>query len=231
MDEQRAVAAQFQTHLTDGLQERQRFDVAHRAADFHQGDIRLAGAEADAALDFVGDVRDDLHRAAEVIAAPFLADDVFVDAPGGEIVAPAGGQADKAFVMAEIEIGFRPVTGHEHLAVLKRTHGAGINVDVGVELDQGDFQTPCFEHGGQRGGGDTLAERGDHAAGDENESGHAGWGVAKRRYTIPDPAADSDCQTGRRTLPVPANREPGLGNRYGTFVGFPANGFAAWPKS
>jgi len=43
----------------------------------------------------------------------------------------------ETLVMAQIEIGFRAVTGHEHLAVLKRAHGAGINIDVGVKLDQG----------------------------------------------------------------------------------------------
>jgi len=33
----------------------------------------------DAALDFVGDVRDHLHRAAEILAAPLLVDHRLVD--------------------------------------------------------------------------------------------------------------------------------------------------------
>ncbi len=198
MDEQRALATQLHPHLADGLQKGQRFDVAHRATDFDQGDVGLAGAQADAALDFVGDVRDHLHRAAEVVAAPLLADHVFVDAPGGEVVAPGGGHAGEAFVMTQIEIGFGAVAGHEHLAVLERAHGAGIDIDVGVELDQGDLESPGFQHGRQRGGGNALAQGGHHAAGDEDESGHAGMGGGERRYKIPKPVADGDCKTGRK---------------------------------
>ncbi len=156
------------------------------------------GAQADATLDLVGDVRDHLHRAAEVVAAPLLADHVFVDAPGGKVVAPGGGHAGEAFVMTQIEIGFGAVAGHEHLAVLERAHGAGIDINVGVELDQGDLESPGFQHGRQRGGGDALAQGGHHAAGDEDESGHAGMGGGERRYKIPKPVADGDCKTGRK---------------------------------
>ena len=39
-----------------------------------------------ARLDLVGDVRNDLHRRAEVLAAPLLRDDGVVDLAGGEVV-------------------------------------------------------------------------------------------------------------------------------------------------
>jgi len=85
-------------------------------------------------LIFVGDVRDDLHRAAEIIAAAFLVDHRLVDLAGGEVVAPAHPRAGKALVMAEVEIGLRTIVGNEHLAVLKRAHGAGVDVDIRIEL-------------------------------------------------------------------------------------------------
>ena len=50
---------------------------------------RVARAHADEVLDLVGDVRNHLHRAAQVVAAPLLADDALVDLPGGEVVALA----------------------------------------------------------------------------------------------------------------------------------------------
>ena len=63
------VAAELQAHLPDRLEERQRLDVAHRAADLDDRHLGVAGAALDEGLDLVGDVRDDLHRAAEVVAA------------------------------------------------------------------------------------------------------------------------------------------------------------------
>ena len=40
----------------------------------------------DELLDGVGDVRDHLHGAAEVVAAPLLGEDLLVDAAGGDVV-------------------------------------------------------------------------------------------------------------------------------------------------
>ncbi len=67
------VAAELDAHLADRLEERQRLDVADRAADLDHADVGIARAELDAALDLVGDVRDDLHRGAEIVAAALLA--------------------------------------------------------------------------------------------------------------------------------------------------------------
>src|SRR5258705_3052603 len=73
--ERAVVAAELDTELADGLEERQRLDVTDGAADLDHADIRAVGAQLDAALDLIGDVRDDLHSGAEVIAAALLVDD------------------------------------------------------------------------------------------------------------------------------------------------------------
>ena len=62
-------------HLPDRLEERQGLDVADRAADLDDDDVDAAGRLADHRLDLVGDVRDHLHRLAQVLAAPLLLDD------------------------------------------------------------------------------------------------------------------------------------------------------------
>ena len=93
------VAAERDAHLPDRFEERQRFDVADRAADFHDGDLRIARARHDPARDLVGDVRDHLHRAAEIVAAALLADHALVDLAGGEVVALAHFHVDEALVM------------------------------------------------------------------------------------------------------------------------------------
>ena len=147
------VAAERDAHLPDRLEKRQRFDVAHRAADLDDGDFGLGavddGAGGDPALDLVGDVRDDLHRAAEVVAAALLADHALVDLAGREIVAPAHPDVGEALVVAEVEVGLGAVFGDEDLAVLERTHRSRIDVDVRVELEVGDADAAGGEDCGQ----------------------------------------------------------------------------------
>ena len=44
--------------------------------------------------------------------------------------------------MPDVEVGLGAVLGDEHLAVLERVHGAGVDVEVGVELLHRDLQAP-----------------------------------------------------------------------------------------
>src|SRR6185436_8293814 len=107
------VSAELDAELAYRLEERQRLDVAHRAADLHHADVGIAGAELDGALDLVGDVRDHLHRGAQVVTAALLRDHAFIDAPGGEIAVPAGVRAHEARIVAEVEIALGAVIGDE----------------------------------------------------------------------------------------------------------------------
>src|SRR5690606_33785326 len=84
------------------------------------------------------------------------------------------------------------VFGHIDFAVLERTHGARIDVDVRIQLEQGDLQTPRLKDGTQGCGGNSLAQRGDHTPGDKNIVRHwqypmpggqprgKNWGAATR---------------------------------------------------
>ena len=47
--------------------------------------------------------------------------------------------------MPQIQIGFRTILGHIYFAVLVRTHGAGIYIDIRVQLLCGDFQASGFQ--------------------------------------------------------------------------------------
>ena len=49
--------------------------------------------------------------------------------------------------MPEIEIRFGAVRRDEHLAVLERAHGAGIHVDVGIQLHHADLEAARLEDG------------------------------------------------------------------------------------
>ena len=67
--------------LADRLEERQAFDIAHGAADFTQHEINLVIPDAQEILDLVGDMRNDLDGFAQVVATPFLFQNVGIDAP------------------------------------------------------------------------------------------------------------------------------------------------------
>ncbi|MNQ48179.1 hypothetical protein D3C85_620460 [compost metagenome] len=154
----RALGADFDAQLADRLEERLRLDVADGTADFHQGDVGIAGALDDAALDLVGDMRNHLHGGAQVVAAALLAQHVLVDPAGGEVVVLGHPRADEALVVAQVEVGFRAVMGDEHFTMLERTHGARIDVDVGVEFQHGDLQPPRLQDSRQGSRGDAFPQ-------------------------------------------------------------------------
>ena len=85
--EQAVAAPLFVAHLADGFQERQRFDIAHGAADFGDHHVHVRRHLLHGGLDFVGDVRNHLHGLAQIVAAPLARDDLLVDAAGGQVVA------------------------------------------------------------------------------------------------------------------------------------------------
>ena len=175
VDEHAAPAPDVDGELADRLEERQRLDVADGAADLgdHEVDVARLGDQRDPLLDLVGDVRHDLDGAAEVVAAALAADHRVVDAARGDVRGAARVGVGEALVVAEVEVGLGAVLGDEHLAVLVRRHRAGVDVDVRVELLQSDGQPASDEQPPDRRGGDALAERGDDAAGDEDEPGLA----------------------------------------------------------
>ena len=171
VDVEDVLVAAVGAELADRFEKGERFDVADRAADFDDGNVRILGVGQDLGLDLVGDVRDDLHRAAEVVAAPFFLDDRVVDLAGGEVGAARQIGGGEALVVAEVEIGFGAVVGDEHLAVLEGAHGSRIDVDVGVHFLHGDPQPARFHERADGSCRQPLAEGGNHAAGDEDELG------------------------------------------------------------
>ena len=158
VDEDGVVAAEVLAHLADGFEEGKRLDVADGAADLDDGDVAVRGDLAHGVLDLVGDVRDDLDGLAEVVAAALLGDDLLVDAAGGEVVVAGEAGVGEALVVAEVEVGLGAVVGDEDLAVLEGRHGAGVDVQVGVELHQVDLDAARLEQAADGGRRQTLAE-------------------------------------------------------------------------
>ncbi len=170
------LRAYLAPELADRLEERERLDVAHGAADLGDDDVGVArGCHAPhAVLDLVGDVRDHLHRRAEVLAFPLATDDGVPDRAGRVIRVSREVLVDEALVVADVEVGLGPVLRDEHLAVLERAHRPRIDVDVRIELLHLNAQAARFEQAPQRGGGDALPEGRDDAARDEDVLRRAG---------------------------------------------------------
>ena len=124
-------------------------------------------------LDLVGDVRDDLHRVAEVLAAALARDDLRVDLAGGDVRRLAEVDVEEALVVPDVEVGLGAVVGHEDLAVLERVHRSRVDVEVGVELLHHDAQPACGEQVAQARGGQSLAQRGNDTACHEDVPGGA----------------------------------------------------------
>ncbi len=173
------VAADIPAELADGLNEGDDLDVADGPADLDDDDVDvLVGEALDAVLDLVGDVGDDLHRATEEVAATLLRDHRAVDAAGRGVGAPGQVLVDEALVVPEVEVGLAAVLGDEDLSVLARVHGAGVDVDVRVELAHRHPEAPALEEPAERRGGETLPERARDTAGDEDELAHAAFGTS-----------------------------------------------------
>ena len=172
MQENRVANRRLQLELTRGLQKWQALDVAGGAAYLGDCDVNAVAMErADGVLDLIGDMRDDLDGAAKVSAGAFAGDDIAVDPSGGVVAGTGTANSGDALVMPQIEIGLGAVVSHKDLAVLVRTHGAGIDIEIRVQLLHGDAVAALLQQECQCRPGDAFAEAGDHAAGDEDVFG------------------------------------------------------------
>ena len=183
MDVADVVPADVAAELPYRLQERHDLDVTDGPADLHDDDVDVFfGEPRHAFFDLVGDVRDHLHRLAEVVAPSLLGDDGRIDEAGRGVRVAVQVLVDEPLVVAEIEVRLSAVLGHEDLTVLERVHRARVHVYVRVELDHRDPQAPAFEQSAERRRGQALAERGGDTTGDENVLTHAStsWCTTQR---------------------------------------------------
>ena len=169
---QNVLAADVVGNLPDRLQKRQTFDVADRPANLDDRHVGALGHSQDGLLDLVGNVRHHLHGPAQVVAAPFLPDHRVIDPTGGVIVVSRQRQRGVAFVMTQVQVRLGPIVGHEHFPVLIGIHGAWINIDVGVQLEEGNLQPPAFQQIPDRSRGQSLPQGRDHPTGHENIFAH-----------------------------------------------------------
>ncbi len=138
VDIDHVVAGMFRAELADGFEEGEGFDVADGAADFDDRDVAVLRALDEEGLDLVGDVRNDLYGAAQIVAVAFFCDDVVIDAAGCAVIGLPRLCVREPLVMAQIHIGFGAVLRDIDFAMLEGVHGTRIDVDIGIEFDEVD---------------------------------------------------------------------------------------------
>ena len=166
MDEDRVVVTNLERELADGFEKRQALDVAGRAANLGDDHIGpgLLTQHVHALLDLVSHVWDNLHGLAEVFPLAFVIEDRLIHLTARQVVKPRQLHAGKPLVMAQVEVRLRAVVEHIDFAVLERAHRARIDVEVRVELLQGDLQAAVFQQRAQRSRRQALAQRAHHTA-------------------------------------------------------------------
>src|SRR5690349_16080580 len=137
---QNMLTAPIPTELADRLKKRKAFYVTDRAANFTNSDIKPSRSSEDALFDFIGDMRNNLDRPAQVIAFAFTRDYRVIHLAGSESILATHVGRDVPLIMPKVEVGFSAVVGDVDLTVLKRIHRARIDIDVRVHFQQRDFQ-------------------------------------------------------------------------------------------
>ena len=170
MDVHHVLPGILLAHLTNGLQERLGLDIAHGAADLGNHHVGIGGLAhpINTLFDLVGNVGDYLNGAAQIIAAALPVQHGPVDLAGGHRGIHGQILIGKPLVMSQIQIRLRAVIGDKHLAMLERAHGAGIHIQIGIELLDRHLQAPLLEQTTKARRRNTLAKPGYYAAGHED---------------------------------------------------------------
>ena len=98
----------------------------------------------------------------------FAVDDRFVDATGCYAVVSCCVNTCKALVVTQVEIRLKTILRHVTFAVLIRVQRTRVDVDIRVELLNGDLEAACLQQLANAGGDDALSQRGYDAACDED---------------------------------------------------------------
>ncbi len=94
---------------------------------------------------------DDLNRAAQIVTAPFLGDDIGIDSTRGHIVRLARRDTREALVMAQIQVRLCPIIGDIAFAMLIGAHRARIDIQIGIQFAQPDLIAPRLQQRAKRG--------------------------------------------------------------------------------
>lgn len=170
MDLEEVVPARSASQLGQCLHKGHAFDIANRASELDDADVRLLVRVVnrypcdtyDPVLDRICDVGNDLHGTAQVVAPSFPLDHMLVDLACRYVVFSRQCYVEVSLIVAQVQVNFAAIVQNKDLAMpvsslsqlhgrgnvtasgtyaLSRIHRAGIDVQVRVDLDGGDVQS------------------------------------------------------------------------------------------
>ena len=139
MDIQDILFADIFSELANSFQKGQAFNIADRSAYFCYGNICsvMRSKAQNPFLYLISDVRNYLNSASEELSFSLFFYNRPVNLTCSNVALCRKILVNEAFVMSEVEIGFRSVAGNEDLSMLKWAHCAGVDVQIGVKLLNG----------------------------------------------------------------------------------------------
>ena len=87
MHQHRIVATKFNLHLTHRFHEWQAFNITDSTTNFNHRNIVAFAAGTNTRFDFIGNMRNDLYRATQIITATFFLNHCRINTPAGKVVA------------------------------------------------------------------------------------------------------------------------------------------------
>lgn len=125
MDLQKVVLARSPPERAHGLNKGRALDISDGASQLHDAHVGLLVGVVDGdlrdslhpVLDGVGDVRDNLHRLAQVVPSSLTLDDVLVHLARGDVILAREGDVEVSLVVAQVEIDFAAVVEDKAFAV------------------------------------------------------------------------------------------------------------------
>ena len=163
------ITSQLPAKLTDGLHEWRALDVANRATHLGNDEVKILFTFTQhPTFNLVCDMWHHLNRLTQIVSATLAVDDGFVDTPRSDRVVACGVNAGKPLIVAQIQVSFHTVNRHVAFAVLIRVQRPRVDVDIGVELLDGNLVTPRLKQLAYRGRDNALTQRGNHTTRNED---------------------------------------------------------------
>ena len=140
------VSACFVAELANGFKEREDLNVTYCSTHFRDDNISfVCGNSADTTLDFIGDVRNNLHGLSEIITTAFRSQNCLVNGTCCCIGTTCQILINESFIVTKVEVCFAAVISYEHFTMFKWIHRARVDVDVRIKLLHSDAQTAHLE--------------------------------------------------------------------------------------
>ena len=153
------VASHLPSQLSDGFHKGGTLDVTYRAANLRDDKVEMfvLSILLDASLYLVRNVRNNLNRLAKIVAMAFLVDDCLIDAARRYRVVTGCLDVRKALIMTKVKVRLHTVCRHVALSVFVRIECAWVDVNVGVELLNGDLVATSLQQLADTRGNDAFA--------------------------------------------------------------------------